>query len=120
MAVSADICMVISVATQTLTTIQPPPQQQCLQQLPVLAHPPDSTTAKWVLNLSSKPFMEAQNLLLAWGPKFAMVPRYSPKLPPRQQWNSGTESSQLLRRDCSLRTNITREEARAFKEFWED
>ena len=74
---------------------------------------PDNITARWVKILSSTPLMEAQNSLLARGPNFALVLRYSPtgeyiatvkvclKLFPRVAAESKTETSHLLRKDCS-------------------
>ena len=143
-AILADTCMEITVANQNPnpnvssiisasnnTTATTPKTAATTTSGPVTSAP-DNLTAKWVKNLSSKPLMVAQNSLLARGPNFNIVPRYSPKgeyitgvekvclkLPSKAAAELRNETRCLLRWDCPLKPNITQKETRAIKEIRE-
>ena len=53
---------------------------------------PENIAARWVKNLSSKPLVEAQILLLARDPDFALVPSHSP----RREYIAAVEDLHLI------------------------
>ena len=93
----------------------------------------DNTKAKCVKNLSCKPLTEVQISLLARDADVAVLLLYSPKeeytvaveeafleLLLKMAEELRVETSQVLKCDCLLNPNISRQEARALKEVHQD
>ena len=90
-------------------------------------------TKKWVINLSNTPLTENQEMLLAWGPKFAIKPRQPPveeyiaaveKVCPKLKQGEADElrvevKKALKKSQNAPRapSNILREESKALKEL---
>ena len=97
------------------------------------AKTPDTSTSKWVKNLSDKPLTQAQRSLLAHGPNYAVIP----KNPPKEEYIAAIEQAchkleegeadelrvevkNLLKKAKTPRSNISREEFQAIKELKRD
>ena len=93
----------------------------------------DTSTSKWVKNLSDKPLTWAQRSLLAHGPNYAVIP----KNPPKEEYIAAIEQAchklkegevdelrvevkNLLKKAKTPRSNISREEFQAIKELKRD
>ena len=93
----------------------------------------DTSTSKWVKNLSDKPLTQAQRSLLAHGPNYAVIP----KNPPKEEYIAAIEQTchklkegevdelrvevkNLLKKAKTPRSNISREEFQAIKELKRD
>ena len=92
----------------------------------------NTSTSKWVINISSKPLTQTQEKLLARGPNYAVVPRSPPKteyiavieqacskLKPGEAEELRGEIKAIIKKSCNP-PNITREEWKAVKELKED
>ena len=93
----------------------------------------DTSTSKWVKNLSNKPLTQTQRSLLAHGPNYVVIP----KNPPRDEYIAAIEQAchklkegeadelrvevkNLLKKAKTPRSNISREEFQAIKELKRD
>ena len=93
----------------------------------------NSTTSKWVINLSSLPLTPAQVSLLSKGPNFSLLPNNPPnvefisaielacqKITEKDAQELRAEVNIMLRRAKPPNNNISREEKKALKEQSED
>ena len=76
---------------------------------------PDTTKAKWVKNITTKPLMEAQIFLLAMDPNYAVVALQSPKGEHTEAVEELRKNGQVLKHYCPLKPYISREEAKTLK-----
>ena len=89
--------------------------------------------SRWVINMSKKPLMEAQENLLAYGPNFAIIPRNLPigeytavveqtcqNMAQGEAEELSAEVKAVLKKIQHPKANITREEQKAMNELKKD
>ena len=103
------------------------------EHFPSCAQTSDTSTSKWVKSLSNKPLTQTQTHLVAHGPNYAILPRNPPKeeyiaaieqvchkLKEGEACELRVEAKNILKKADTPRSNISKEEFQAIREFKED